>query len=144
MTWTYDPTLAAPKDRVRSMTGDTDQADQLAQDEEIAAILTSFSGDERLTAYEVLSRAAVAAARLVDRTVGRMSASLSKRAEGLRKAASDFLDREVAGAPVAGGISRSDKMAEERDTDRVKPEFSVDMHDSIKHRKVQPEDDVLV
>ena len=44
MAWTYDPALATDADRVRLLIGDTNAADPLLSDEEIAAMLTQEGG----------------------------------------------------------------------------------------------------
>ena len=44
MAWTYNPALATDADRVRSILGDTNAADPLISDEEIAAMLTQEGG----------------------------------------------------------------------------------------------------
>lgn len=44
MAWTYNPALATDADRVRLLLGDTNAADPLISDEEIAAMLTQEGG----------------------------------------------------------------------------------------------------
>ena len=51
MAWSYDPTLAGDADRVRLLLGDTNSADPLLSDEEIAAMLTLEGSVQAATAH---------------------------------------------------------------------------------------------
>ncbi|HPT61615.1 MAG TPA: hypothetical protein PLN81_08480 [Bacillota bacterium] len=105
MTWSYDPNLTTPKDRVRFQIGDTIQTDQLLQDEEINFVLLQKGNDELRAAVECCEVIATKFARQADSTMGKTSVRASQRskaytdrAKQLRKRISSFA------APVAGGI----------------------------------------
>jgi hypothetical protein len=129
MTWTYggDPS-ESDQDKVRFLVGDTDTADQQIADEEIAWLLTEEPG-----AYHAAAAAARAIAakyaRQVDKAVGDLRLSASQRAAHYQALAATLTRRaQIAGAvPFAGGISASDKQAQDDDIDRVRPAFSRDM-----------------
>ena len=108
MTWTYngDPASSALS-AIRFLIGDTDTADQLVTDEEIAWLNTE-SGDTP-TSLTALYKASAAAARAIAAKFSPLAA----------QAAAD------AGVPIpfAGGISVADKTNREADTDRVEPFF---------------------
>lgn len=130
MTWTYsgDPS-ASDRDKVRFLVGDTQTADQLVTDEEIAWLLSEASG---VYPAAVMACESIAAqfARLADTQVDDGRVSLSQRAKGYRDLAATLRSR-VAVSSVslfAGGISISDKQTAESDTDRVPPIFTRDMH----------------
>lgn len=134
MSWSYsgDPSTS-DLDAVRFWIGDTDQADQLVQDEEIDFLLGRYS-DPLAAAAHAAEALAAKFARLVDKTLGDYSVKLSQKVEHYRQLAKS-LDDMAKGklklvSPYAGGISISDKMAQERDRDRVKPRFRRGMMDS--------------
>lgn len=54
MAWTYDPTLATPKDETRIKIGDTVQEDPLFSDEEIVATLTRNANDVLKASIELM------------------------------------------------------------------------------------------
>ena len=130
MTWTYDPSIPTDKDAVRFEIGDTDTNDQLLQDEEIGYLLTT-EGTVLGAAIVAAEKAAAKLAKQADQTVSKVSVSLSQRAEAYRKLVGDLKNRLAIkfGAPYAGGISKSDKEAEELDEDRVQPNFTIGMDD---------------
>lgn len=128
MTWSYsgDPS-SSNQDAVRFAIGDTDSADQLITDEEIAYLLT----DSTVTAASIAACEALAAkfARQVDRSVGNLSLSSSQRAAQFRELAATLRKRTgYLARPYAGGISVADKEARDADTDRVKPIFTRAQH----------------
>ena len=121
--WSYSGNPAASDlDAVRFAIGDTDTADQLLSDEEIAYLLTNST----VSAASIAACEALAAkfARSVDRTVGSLSLSASQKAKQFRELAATLRrQRAVLAAPYAGGISVADKDTQRADTDRVKPTF---------------------
>lgn len=131
MTWTYTGNPAAsPKDAVRFRVGDTDVDDQLLQDEEILYLL----GTEATVIQAAASAADAIAARfsrLSDKAVGDLRIAFSQKSAQYRQLAADL--RKEAGismaVPFAGGISRSQKAAQESDSNRVQPSFKVGMDD---------------
>tara|TARA_R110000744_G_scaffold42497_7_gene95931 strand:+ start:196 stop:657 length:462 start_codon:yes stop_codon:yes gene_type:complete len=134
MTWTYngDPASSALS-AIRFLIGDTDTADQLVTDEEIAWLNTE-SGDTP-TSLTALYKASAAAARaiaakfsrLADQSVGDLKVSMSQKAVGYDALARSLAAQAAADAgvpiPFAGGISVADKTNREADTDRVEPFF---------------------
>lgn len=125
MTWTYggDPTNSN-RDAVRFLVGDTDTNDQLITDEEISYLLSSWGG-----VFQAASKAARAIAakfsRQVDKSVGDLKQSLSRRSENYLRLANSLEAQAAAGATrvYAGAITISDKEAVEEDEDRVQPRF---------------------
>lgn len=130
MTWSYDPTIPTDKDAVRLETGDTDTNDQLLLDEEIGYLLTT-EGTVLNASIVAAEKIAAKLAKQADQTVSKVRVNLSQRAEGYRKLVSDLKNRLAIkfGAPYAGGISKADKLAQELDTDRVPPNFTIGMSD---------------
>jgi len=131
MTWTYAGNPAASNTAaVRFEIGDTDSTDPLITDEEIAYLLTQ-NGTVSLAAVAACEAIAAKFARMVDKAVGdlRLSAS-QKHAQYLALAAT--LKRKGAlknAMPYSGGISIADKQANESDTDRVPPPFTITQFD---------------
>lgn len=130
--WTYSGNPASsPKDQVRFLVGDTDETDQLLQDEEIEWLI-SDRGSALAAAVAAAEAIAAKFARQVDKAVGDLRLSLSQKAQGYAARAAELRLRLATGAaPYAGGISASDKEAQELDTDRVPPAFRVGMHDYV-------------
>lgn len=143
-TWTYsgDP-RSSPRDAVRFLIRDTDEADQHLSDEEIAYLLqTSGSnvmqaavlGADRLAA----TYASKSASGISQKTVGALSISYSYadaassfREVGLELRRQAALGIGFAWAPYSGGISKADKAANESDSDWDQPAFRLGMHESV-------------
>lgn len=133
-TWSYSYDYTTALDRIRLLIGDTDSADKLIYDEEIAQYVSSAGDaqDERAD-YLSASKAASAIALRFARGVQSISAGgtsvvfdiANSRAKFFRDLAATLLKGPVGSAPVPflGGASRSDKAARESDTDRVAPAF---------------------
>jgi hypothetical protein len=128
MTWTYsgDPATNA-RDSIRFLIGDTDTNDQLISDEEIAWVNNQVTGSDSSTAslYEVSSRCCITIAskfaREADKRVGDLQISARQKAESYRDQA-EYLKGLSARegnvpTPYAGGISISDKIANDDDSD---------------------------
>lgn len=129
MAWNYLSTAPNSSDRswIRLRIGDTSSGDQLLQDEEIEAHLTAEGN--RYTAAALCAESVGSwFARRVDKTVGRMRIAAQQASERYFDLA-DRLRVELATrvTPYAGGISVSDKEADEAAGDRVRPGFSVQM-----------------
>jgi hypothetical protein len=131
MTWTYASSSTTTTDLswVRVRIGDTSSGDQLLQDEEINAFVDS-EGNREMGAALAAEAVGAQFARKVDKSVGKLRIAFSQASEhyfGLAKR----LRREVAigAGPYAGGISRSDKEANEADTDVVEPAFRIGQFD---------------
>lgn len=98
------------------------------QDEEIDLLLADEGSKERAS---IAGARAIAAryARRASKKIGRLSIDSSKIADAYFKLAEQLeagLGRRAGGTEgiYAGGISRSDKLTEEQDEDRVDPTFA--------------------
>lgn len=130
-TYSGDPS-DSELDAVRFLIRDTDEATAQLSDEEIQWMLVE-SGHS-------IYRAAVGAVDFIvtnfatqarTRTVGALSISYEARADEYRKLALALHKRWLAFTnfiPYAGGISRSDKQANQSDTDWDKPAFVRNLH----------------
>jgi hypothetical protein len=126
MTWTYtgDPSNS-DRDKVRFLIGDTNTADQLVTDEEIAWALTE--GGVYYAAAITSRSIAASFSRRVDFEVSKdLKVFYAKAAENYNKLADKLESKasRVSGTPYAGGISVADKETQEANTDRVEPAFS--------------------
>jgi len=133
MTWTYtgDPS-ANNRDEVRFLIGDTDNADKIVQDEEIAYAIAN-EANNRLAAIRIVRTLAGKYARKVDKTVGDLKISYSQIYKHYVDLAT-FLEESDANlyAPIAyaGGISVSDKDSVRDNSDRADPMFTKGMNDN--------------
>lgn len=129
MTWTYIFPITTPKDEVRFLSGDTDAARPLAQDEEIAYVL-SKQPNVTLAAAIVCDAIVGKLSQNTDAKVGDVSESSSQAAEAFRKKAAD-LRKEAAklALPRFGGITISSKETLDRDSDLVQPSFRIGQDD---------------
>jgi len=125
MTWSYSGNPAdSTRDAVRFLIGDTDTTDQLISNEEINYFVTEF-GNARRSASEAARSIAAKFARLMNRSIGGLSADFSAKYRQYLELADNLLSKEEM-SPVAlyiSGYSRSEKEAVELDTDR-EPTFS--------------------
>jgi hypothetical protein len=129
MSFSYEPG-ASDKDTVRLLVGDTDPDKRQLHDEEIAWFLTENS-NVYLAAAEAAKAIAALYGRDVDKQVGDLKISASQRQKqylDLAKQLRSRVGRSI--SPYAGGISRSDKIAVEQDTDRVRPAFRRNQFDN--------------
>lgn len=124
MAWSYsgDPSTS-DKDAVRFMVGDTNNADQLMQDEEINfAVAREGSA---LKAAVVIARAIAAKfSRQADKAVGDLRIDLSQKAKAYHALAAQ-LEQEagILAVPYAGGLTVDEKAAAELDSSLVQPAF---------------------
>lgn len=125
MPYSGDPSTS-PNDELRFILGDTDPNNPLFTDEEIQYMLDtagSVYGAALLGCNSLIARYAGE----VSRTIGSLSVSASDKMKHyitLRDTIKSGAAR--AALPYAGGISKSDKLAREEDTDRVQPFFTRD------------------
>lgn len=131
MAWTYLSTAPGTSDRswIRLRTGATSSGDQLLQDEEIDALLTQ-EGNKWTAGAMAAETIGAHFARQADKTIGKLRIAMSQASLGYFRLANRL--RSEGGlrvAPVAGGISVSDKETVEKDTDRVAPSFTVGFTD---------------
>ena len=128
--WDYNPALSTQRDLVRYLVQDTLIADQLMQDEEIAAAL-SMNPNPRMAAAEIADRIALQFARRVTTRVGDTQVNYSDRAQQYSALARKLRqDAALRGAmPYAGGISVAEKQTYAAASDRVQPAFTRTMDD---------------
>ena len=129
-TYTQDPALT-DRDKVRFLVGDTDESNRLLTDAEVAWLI-SEEPNVYLAAASAARSLAAKFAVLVDKAVGDLRISYSKRNDHYAKLAASLNARGNVRVPVpyAGGTSIDDKRAQVLDTDRAKPAFSRAMHDT--------------
>lgn len=132
MTTTYsgDP-ASSSKDAVRFLIQDT-AAPWLLQDEEIEYVLTLYPSPQ-VAAAQCARAIAMNFARLAkSKKVGDLSIDYGERAKFYKELADQLeASGNIAGViPYSGGISVSDKLTVEQNTDRVKPPFKVDQFDN--------------
>lgn len=130
MTWTYDGTPgSSDRDAVRFLIGDTDTNDQLVTDEEIAWLLTSEANV--YLAAAAACNAIISGQRLTDKQIDGLRVSGNQRIQAYRALAADMRARSMTTAqPFGGGISISDKIARDDDTDVRTPAFSLGQFDN--------------
>ncbi len=128
-TYSNDP-ANTPRDAVRLLIGDTDDADPLLSDDEVAFYLSEANSNTYRAASEACKGIAAKLSRRPDHAVGRVIVSYQQRAADFLKLAEvlrqKFLQSTV--APYAGGISIATKDAQEADSDRVPPFFTRTLH----------------
>ena len=138
MVWTYsgDP-AASDLDAVRFLLGDTVEASAIFQDEELEWVLTQASNvyiAASIAAESAASAFEGAAGDVKTKTVGALSISYdSEKAEKYRKLSRQLRFQGALHStivPYSGGISKADKETQEDDTDWVRPNFSIGMHDN--------------
>lgn len=130
-TWTYpgDPN-GSDLYKVRFLVGDTDSTDKQLSDEEILWMLSEYS-TVRKAAAECARALAGKYARNADKAVGDLRISASQRSKHYNDlAVSLALQALLVATPSYGGVSVSDKQANEQDTDLVSPSFRRGVHDN--------------
>lgn len=112
------------QDQVRFLIGDTDPRRPLLYDGEIIWLLTDAGMAPLSAAIRGVETIIAKLARSRDESVGSVSIRFSQELAGYEKLM-QTLTRRLAkkGIPYAGGISRSDKLAQVADSDRVPPSF---------------------
>ncbi len=132
--WSYTGNPSdSTRDKVRFLIGDTDTGDQQLQDEEIDAMLTD-NADNAYTAAIACAEVLVARfSRYVTKSVGDLSISYGERVTNYKSLLGQLRMRSSiqSAAPYCGGISVSDKLTDEADTDRVAPAFSIGSMDYL-------------
>lgn len=131
MTWTYGISLAADKDKVRFLCGDTDTTNQQVSDEEIAGNLAMNSSDIYRAGAAICRHLAARYSREANITIGQRRVELAARSKAYADRATEIETQgNLAGRtpiPYAGGISVADKERQEANEDRVAPFFTRDM-----------------
>jgi hypothetical protein len=139
--FTYDPAGTSALDEVRWLIADVDATDPLQQDEEITRVLTRQPNTYRAAAF-IARQIARQFARQCDLDIAReVRLSLSDRAKQYAQMARDMEDEANKGSGggggvgvFVGGISVRQKQAEEDNTDRVRPAFTRETHDTTTER----------
>ena len=134
MTWSYswDQINSNPVYRVRFRIGDNVSCEPLFQDEEIAAAI-SARGSLAGACADLCRALATKYSRSVDFAVtGGGRASYSQLSKQYNRQAVMFEVKAASLAtPYVAGISVTDKLNQELDTDRVPPQFVIGMHDNL-------------
>lgn len=131
MAWTWGAapstaTSAGRRDALRSLIRDTDSSRQRITDEELAFFYSQERNIWRAAASACL---ALADGERVNKTVGDLSIAQGSILTNYAKLAQLYRMRADNDATVyAGGISQSDKLTQEQDSDRVVPAFSRSLH----------------
>ncbi|MGH6877029.1 MAG: hypothetical protein ACREHV_06565 [Rhizomicrobium sp.] len=131
MTWTYSANPEASlADAVRLLCGDTDPADPLLQDSEIAYII-AVETNPWFAAASAAQAIASHYARRVDRTVGKLSIKGTDLVTQYQKLAYDLRRRGAVDGliPINLAESIAAKQSQELDTDRVEPFFRRHLQD---------------
>lgn len=137
MTWTY--TISAlgtsPLFQLRSIIGDVVEAAPQFQDEELAVFLGASPTLDSVNGAAVTALRALANrySRSADRAAGNTSIKYSQIAKAYTVQANALArsgQSTFAAMPYAGGISKTDKLNQVFNTDRVQPQFELDMDDN--------------
>lgn len=138
MSWSYsgDPS-DSPKDYVRFLIGDTDRDEPLLDNEEIAVFLKLYNNAPMNAAIRCCEQIAAKFSRRVNEAVGQVRMDFSQAAKAYRDMAMDLRRRLAIEdmTPFAGGISKTQKQAEEQNADRVQPDFTRHM---MENHQVSP------
>jgi hypothetical protein len=130
VSWSYSFNPGStPKDQVRFLIGDTDSTDPLLQDEEIVWVLSKYNNSPINAAIRCCESVVGKFSRLANETVGQVRIEFKQKAEGYMKLLTMLKTRLATedATPYAGGISISDKITVNQNTDRVKPDFKKHM-----------------
>jgi hypothetical protein len=141
--WSYSAsnlnttTASGRLNSVRLLVGDTDDADQLAQDEEILFALSQANNNIYYAAAWVCRTVAAKFSRMVDTTLdGALSAKYSTRSKQYQQLAAqvEAQGKKTSGKSLGvfgGGYSSSAMQVANEDPDRVKPAFGIDQFDNV-------------
>jgi hypothetical protein len=141
--WSYSAsnlnttTASGRLNSVRLLVGDTDSADQLAQDEEILFAISQANNNIYYAAAWVCRTVAAKFSRMVDTTLdGALSAKYSTRSKQYQQLAAqvEAQGKKTSGKSLGvfgGGYSSSAMQVANEDPDRVKPAFGIDQFDNV-------------
>jgi hypothetical protein len=129
MTWSYDNSLIADRDKVRFLVGDTDQANQLAQNEEIDWALTE-AGDIYAAASLVAETIATSFAGRATKAIGDLKLGFTDQYERYIALSASLKKRLLLNAKAisAGAETESGKDLDEANTELIVPYFTREMH----------------
>lgn len=133
--WTWSPSQVGLDDlyTVRSLIGDTRQADQLLSDQQIRWARSIYS-NVWLAGAECCRMIAANFAVQVDTVQGELKTNYSMRRRAFQSLGIDLEQRGMArGGATAymGGVSISDKFSVASDADRVQPQFVLGQWDNL-------------
>src|ERR1017187_2364114 len=134
MTWTYSLTDLGTNstDDVRLLIGDTDPTNPLLQDEELAYFLSKrpnlYGASAEATRSLAVRFASMATTKAGDTEI--MYSDISKAYAAMAARFENQSANSGSGFPYAGGISQNDKLNAEQDTDRVAPQFELNVDDN--------------
>jgi len=143
MSWSYSvtdlntTTTSGRLNTVRLLVGDTEEADQLAQNEEILFALSQTGNNVYYAAVWVCRAVAAKFSRMVTTTLdGALSANYSDKAKQYNQLAVqvEAQGKKTSGKSLGvfgGGISVVDVEAVRVNPDRVKPAFTVGQFDNV-------------
>lgn len=120
MAWSYSGNpSSSERDAVRFLVGDTDTNDQLLSNEEIDYLVTLHGSVHRI-ASESARAIAAKFARLMNRSIGGLSADFSAKYRQYLELADNLLEKDEVSpvSPFISGFGRSAKEAVELDSDR--------------------------
>ena len=127
--WSYIGSPYTGLQKVRAMIGDTNPDDQIIADHEINAVLDVYTNEVKAAAYICRNLSAQFAVE-GDVTVGKYKFENLKKAEYFKKLSESFFKESTGSAtpflvagPSFGGISKSNKEANDANTDNVDPKF---------------------
>lgn len=121
------------KDQVRFLIGDTDNEDPILLDGEINWLLSQYNNSPMNTAIRACEMIVAKFSRQADETVGQVKISFSQRAKTYLTTQNMLRQRLAMEdcAPYSGGISKADKLTNEQNTDRVRPDFTKHMMENL-------------
>lgn len=122
-------------DTLKFLVGDlsTSSASEYISTGKCAQLISMF-GSVRAAAPHAARAIAARFADEADKRVGDLSIAASQKAKAFMDLARS-LERQVATAaqPYGGGLSVSERNAARTDSDRILPQFTVGMHDSVRN-----------
>lgn len=126
MSFSYGGAASSPVSAVRFTIGDTVEATARLMDEDIAYLLGYTGGDINQAARLAVEAIIATLSNLCDQSVGSVSKSYSQMRDGWQATLAILKDRSTyrGGAPLAGGISRTAERLQNRDRDRIRPQFT--------------------
>lgn len=129
MSFTYDGPASSPIAAVRFTIGDTKAETARLSDEEIAYLLEQTAGDVNAASRHAVESIIATLSNLCDQTVGSVSKSYSQMRDGWQATLAILKGRSTfrGGLPLAGGISRTAEQLQQRDRDRLRPQFTARM-----------------
>lgn len=127
-TYTGNPG-SSPKDTVRFLIQDTEECHFLLQDGEISWVLGQYNNAPMNAAIRCCEILIAKFSRQADETAGPMKIMYSQKSKAFRLLLVELRNRLATEdlQPYAGGISRTDEKINDRNRDRVRPDFAKHM-----------------